>query len=67
MMKGKMTISKEEVQGMVAAWITGNVLVGPNVRLTEIKTGGYSSYDPTLEVKFTNVPNAGEGLPEGGE
>ena len=66
-MEGKMTISKEEVQGMVAAWITGNVLVGPNVRLTEIKTGGYSSYDPTLEVEFTNVPNAGEGLPEGGE
>ena len=61
-MKGKLTISKEEVQGMVAVWITGNVLVGPNVRLTEIKTGGYSSYDPTLEVEFTNEPDAGEDL-----
>jgi len=59
-MKGKMTISKHEVKGMVAAWITGNVLVGPNVRLTEIKAGGYSGYDPTLEVEFTNEPDAGE-------
>ena len=66
-MRGKMTISKEEVQGMVGDWISKNVLIGKGVRLIEIKTGGYSGYDPTLEVEFTNVPDAGEGLPEGGE
>ena len=59
-MKGKMTISKEEVQGMVGDWISKNVLVGKGIRLAEIKTGGYSSYDPTLEVEFTNEPDAGE-------
>ena len=62
-MKGKMIISKEEVQAMVKDWISTNILIGGTVRLTEIKTGGYSSYDPTLEVEFTNV--LGEGLPEG--
>ena len=64
-MRGKMTISKTEVQGMVGDWISKNVLIGKGVRLTEIKTGGFSGYDPTLEVEFTNEPE--EGLPEGGE
>ena len=66
-MRGKMTISKEEVQGMVGDWISKNIFIGKEVRLIEIKTGGFSSYDPTLEVEFTNVPDAGEGLPEGGK
>ena len=60
-MKGKMMISKEEVKAMVGDWISENVFVGKGFRLIEIKTGGYSDYNPTLEVDFTNEEDLAEG------
>ena len=63
-MKGKITISKDEVKKMATKWVTENALQPTGFRITEVKTAFYGSYEP-MEVEFTNEPE--EGLPEGGE
>jgi len=60
-MKGKMTISREEVRKMVESWVTQNALTPKGFRVTNLKTDGYGNYDPGLEVEFTNEPDVGEG------
>ena len=65
-MKGKITISTEEVRRMVHDWVTHNALTPSGFRITDVKNL-YGTYSPTLEIDFTNEPDAGEGLPEGGE
>ena len=60
-MKGKMTISKEEVQGMVKMWVANNALTPKGFRIIQIKSPDYSVREPSLEVEFTNEPDAGEG------
>ena len=62
-MKGKMTISSEEIRGMLKQWISQNVLIAGDIRMTECRVP-YGAYNPDIEVEFTNEP---EGLPEGGE
>ena len=64
-MKGKMTISGEEVREMVEKHIHAHVLIG--FRVTEIKLDGYRSYDPSLEVAFTNDPEEEPDEEEGAE
>ena len=54
-MKGKMTISKQEVRGMVEAWVRNNALTLGRFRITEITVGGYGAhYEPALDITFTN-------------
>ena len=64
-MKGKITISGEEVRGMVESHIRNHFLIG--FRVTEIKLDGYRSYDPSLEVAFTNEPEEEPEEEEGAE
>jgi len=53
-MKGKLTLSSKEVKDMVEQYIWNKALTPNRFKVTLIKTPGYTSYDPEIEIEFSN-------------
>ena len=56
-MKGEITINSDEVRTMVENHIRGYL---KEVRITGVKVGSYSDYDPSLVIAFTDEPEEKE-------